>query len=51
MNQLTEDRVREIVREEMGKEKATAIVAIEKRNKELSKSYRPEQPWGVNLRK
>lgn len=79
MNQLTEERVREIVREEMEKKAAEATTTfecgtafringtlnvedvgkklsqvldrhVEKRNEELSKLYRPEHPWGVNLR-
>ncbi|MFD1179663.1 hypothetical protein ACFQ3W_25650 [Paenibacillus puldeungensis] len=51
MKQLTEERVREIVREEIEKEKAANATATLKQLRErLSKSYIPEDPWGINHR-
>ncbi|WP_181127228.1 hypothetical protein [Paenibacillus peoriae] len=45
MTQLTEERVREIFREEMQKEKAASGAALEKHIEKLTQSRIPEKPW------
>ncbi|MNW51529.1 hypothetical protein D3C74_290170 [compost metagenome] len=48
MTQLTEERVREIFREEIEKAKAASAAALEKHIEKLTQSRIPENPWGVN---
>jgi len=47
MNKQGEQRIREIVREEIEKEKAANIATLKEIYERLGKSHIPRNPWGI----